>query len=208
MQILFQGSIRADGRRQTADGSKRCYRIACVCCKLPSVVCRLSNRRGFTLLEMVTVLAIVALAASLVAVNYREPVNNARLAHAFETIGRLDQRVRHWCKTHNAPARITVDLDRGIFVAENENGIPLPIPEAHVPSGMKLKELRIMGVNRFGRDTKILYNSRGAASSWAYSIAYSRKREKYQLVVGATGQLIPFENEDALIRFERIYERE
>jgi len=163
---------------------------------------------GFTLLEMTVVLAILAMAASLVAVNYREPVNNARLEHAFETIERLDQRVRNWCKTHNVPAKIRVDLDRGVFVAEKESGGPLSIPEAKIPNGMKLKELRIMGENRFGRDTQIPYTSRGTAPCWAYSIAYSGNREKYRFIIGATGQSVPFENEDALIRFERIYERE
>ena len=163
---------------------------------------------GFTLLEMTVVLTILALAASLVVVNYREPVNNARLEHAFETIERLDQRVRHWCKTNNAPARIKVDLDRSVFVAEKENGGPLPIPEAKIPGGMKLKELRIMGENRFGRDTQIPYTSRGTAPCWAYSIAYSGDREKYRFIIGATGQSVPFENEDAVIRFERCHERE
>ena len=168
---------------------------------------RIEKRNGFTLLEMTVVLAILALTASLVAVNYREPVNNARLEHAFETIERLDQRVRQWCKANNSPARVTVDLDRGIFAVEQETGGPLSIPEAKIPDGMKLKELRIMGENRFGRDTKIPYTSRGTAPCWAYSISYSGNREKYQFIIGATGQSIPFENEDALIHFERIYER-
>ena len=168
---------------------------------------RIEKKNGFTLLEMTVVLAILALAASLVAVNYREPVNNARLEHAFETIKRLDQRVRQWCKANNVPARITVDLDRGIFAAATESGTPLSIPEAKIPDGMKLKELRMMGENRFGRDTIIPYTSKGTAPCWAYSITYSGNREKYQFIIGATGQSIPFDNEDALIRFERLYER-
>ena len=163
---------------------------------------------GFTLLEITVVLAILAIAVSLVVVNYREPVNNARLEHTFETVSRLDQRVRHWCKTNDTPARIRVDLDRGVFSAEKENGSPLPFHEASIPNGMKLKELRVMGRNRFGRDTIVHYTSHGTTWCWAYSIAYSGNREKYQLIVGATGQSIPFENEDALIRFERMYERE
>ncbi len=164
------------------------------------------KRPAFTLLEMTAVLTILALTASLVAVNYREPVNNARLENAFETVERLDQRIRLWCKTNDSPARITVDLDRGVFAAEKETGGPLPIPAAKIPGGMKIKELRIMGENRFGRDTKIPYTSRGTASCWAYSIAYSRSREKYRLVIGATGQSIPFDNEEALIKFERLYD--
>jgi len=169
---------------------------------------KITNRSAFTILEVVTVLAILALAASLVAVNYREPVNSTRLEHAFETVERLDQRVRHWCKTHNTPVRITVDLDRGVFAAIGENGQQLSIPEATIPDGMKLKELRIMGENRFGRDTQILYSTRGTAPCWAFSIAYSGNRKKYRFIIGATGQSIPFEDEDALLRFENTYERE
>jgi prepilin-type N-terminal cleavage/methylation domain-containing protein len=164
--------------------------------------------RGYTLLEIIVVLVILALAVSLVTVNYREPVNNARLKHAFETVSRLDQRVRHWCKTNDTPARIRVDLDRGVFVAEKENGTPLPIPEAGIPNGMKLKELRIMGRNRFGRDTMILYTSHGTTRCWAFSVAYSGNRERYQFIIGATGQAVPFDDADALLRFERMYAQE
>ena len=223
MQILCLGSIsrrwRLDGSSQTADcrggdGLRPSYYsillASATVCGLPSAVLprRLQNRQAFTLLEMVTVLAIVAIAASLVVVNYREPVNNARLEHAFETIGRLDQRVRHWCKTNNTPARIRVDLDRGVFVAENGIGSPLAIPEAAIPNGMKLKELRIMGRNRFGRDTVIQYTSHGTTRCWAFSVAYSGNRERYQFIIGATGQAVPFDDADSLLRFERMYERE
>ena len=168
----------------------------------------MKKHRGLTLIEIAVVLTILALTVSLVAVNYREPVNNARLENAFESVERLDRRVRHWCKTNDTAARMTVDLDRGVFTAENGNGSPLPLPEAKIPDGMKLKELRIMGENRFGRDTKIHYTSRGTTSGWAYSVVYSGNREKYRLIVGATGQAISFDDEDELLRFERLYERE
>jgi hypothetical protein len=163
----------------------------------------MKQTNGFTLLEIVAILVILASVTSLAVFYYRTLLNNVRFENAFETVGRQDRRVRQWCKTHNAPAQISVDLDRGVFSVETINGSPLPIPEVRIPNGMKLKELRIMGRNRFGRDTKILYSSRGTTSCWAYSIAYSGDREKYQLIVGATGQSIPFENEDTLLRFEK-----
>jgi prepilin-type N-terminal cleavage/methylation domain-containing protein len=162
--------------------------------------------RAVTLIEMTLVLTILAVVVSLVAVNYREPVNNVRLENVFETIERLDWRVRQWCKANDRPARITVDLDRGVFIAESGTGSPLPLSEARIPGGMKLKELRIMGENRFGRDTHIPYTSRGTAPDWAFSIVYAGTREKHRLIVGATGQSIPFDDEETLIRFERLYE--
>ena len=168
----------------------------------------MQHPHGLTLIEMTVVLSLLALAVSLVAANYREPVDRVRLENTFETVERLDQRVRRWCKTNDAPACITVDLDRGVLTAENGNGRPLPLPEVTIPDGMKLKELRIMGESRFGRDTKIPYNTCGTAPGWAYSIVDSRNREKYRLIVGATGQSIPFDDEDAMIRFERFYEHQ
>ena len=168
------------------------------------------SRPAFTLLEIVAVLTILAIAVSLVVVHYREPLTRIRLEHAFETVERLDHRVRHWCKTNNTPAQIKADLDRSVFIAVNENGspLPIPIPEARISGGMKLKELRMMGRNRFGRDTFIPYTSRGTAPCWSFSIAYSGNREQYRLMIGATGQSMSFENEEALIRFEQTYARE
>jgi hypothetical protein len=69
--------------------------------------------------------------------------------------------------------------------------------ESNVPDGMKFKELRIMGENRFGSDTKIPFTSQGMAPCWAY-----------RLIIGATGQSMTIANEDKLKRLEQLYENE
>jgi prepilin-type N-terminal cleavage/methylation domain-containing protein len=166
------------------------------------------KRCAFTLVEMTVTVTILAIVVSLVVVNYREPVNRARLENFFEQIDLLDQRIRYWTKTNNIPARINVDLDRGIFAIEKENGDKISLHEVKIPDGMKLKELRIMGENRFGKDTKIPYTSQGIAPCWAYSIVHTGNREQYRLLIGATGQSVTLANEDELKRLERLYENE
>ncbi|MDO5554808.1 MAG: prepilin-type N-terminal cleavage/methylation domain-containing protein [Planctomycetia bacterium] len=161
------------------------------------------DSRGFTLVEITVVLAILGLVTSLAVVNYREPVNNVRLENIFEQVTHFEQRMRHWCRTHNTPAQIKVDLDRGEFAAQLRDGTKLDIPEVKITEGFKLKELRVMGENRFGRDTIIPYTSEGIAPCWALSIAYSGQRERYRLIIGMTGQSISFQSEDELRRFER-----
>ncbi|MDR1480183.1 MAG: prepilin-type N-terminal cleavage/methylation domain-containing protein [Planctomycetaceae bacterium] len=166
------------------------------------------KRCAFTLVELAVVMAIIAIIVSMVAVNYRQPVNRARLENFFEQIDLLDQRVRRWTKTNNIPARINVDLDRGIFTAEQENGGKFPLPNVKTPDGMKLKELRIMGENRFGKDTKIPYTSQGIAPCWAYSIVHSGNCEQYRLIIGTTGQSLTMVSEEELKQLERLYENE
>jgi prepilin-type N-terminal cleavage/methylation domain-containing protein len=166
------------------------------------------KRCAFTLIEMTVTVTILAVIVSLVAVNYREPVNRVRLENFFEQIDLLDQRIRHWTKTNNIPARISVDLDRGIFTPEQENGNKISLLEVNVPDGMKLKELRIMGENRFGSDTKIPFTSQSIAPCWAYSIVHSGNQEQYRLIIGATGQSMTIANEDELKQLERLYENE
>lgn len=165
-------------------------------------------KSGYTLLEMTVTLTILGLVVSLVVVNYREPIANARREQAFERVDALDRRVRLWCKTNDSRARISVDLDRSIFAAETEDGKKLTIPEAKIPDGLKLKELRIMGENRFGRDTKISYTTEGKASCWAYSLTRSGGQEIWRLMIGATGQSLTVGSEDELNRLERMYENE
>lgn len=157
---------------------------------------------------MTVTLTILGLVVSLVAVNYRQPIAHARMQQAFEQIDCLDRRVRLWCKTNNSRARIKVDLDRSVFIAEKENGTKLSLPEAKIPDGLKLKELRILGENRFGRDTNISYTSRGKAPVWAYSVTGSGGAENWRMMIGATGQSLTVENEDELRRIERMYEDE
>jgi prepilin-type N-terminal cleavage/methylation domain-containing protein len=163
---------------------------------------------AFTLLEMTITLTILAMAVSLVVVNYREPVNHARLDNALEQIDLLDRRIRHWTKTNNIPVQMKVDLDRGILTAVQERGDRLSIPEVKIPDGMKLKELRIIGERRFGRDTVIRYTSQGIAPCWAYSVVYSGNREAYRLMIGATGQSLTVADEEELKRFEKMNDDE
>jgi prepilin-type N-terminal cleavage/methylation domain-containing protein len=161
---------------------------------------------AFTLLEMTVTLTILGLVAALVTVNYRQPIANARLQQTFEQIDSLDRRVRIWCKTNNSRARINVDLDRGVFVAEKEDGEKLNIPEVKMPDGFTIKELRLLGENRFGRDTRIPYTSHGTTTLWAYSISSSSVTETWRMMIGATGQSKTLENEDELREIERMIE--
>ncbi len=188
---------KATGHRLQASGMQR---------KLKPEARNLKPHPAFTLLEIIVTITILGLVVSLVAVNYRQPIANARLQQIFEQIDSLDRRVRLWCKTNNSRAQIKIDLDRGVFAAEKEDGEKLPVSETRIPEGFTLIELRIMGKNRFGRDTKIPYTTDGTAPLWAYSITGGSVTETWRMLIGATGQSKTLKSEDELLRIERMIE--
>jgi prepilin-type N-terminal cleavage/methylation domain-containing protein len=163
-------------------------------------------RHAFTLIEVAIAVAIAVLIASLAAVNYRAPVTQARLTNTFGIVERLDQHLRRWTKAHNTPAMIRVNLDQGTLTAVQRDGSALPFSEVKIPAGLKLTDLRILGENRFGKDTDIPYTSEGISPCWAYRITSSSGQATFHFLIGLTGESLTFNDETELKKWERISE--
>src|SRR5688572_28397543 len=68
---------------------------------------------GFSLVELIAVIALLAIFAALAVVSLRGHVANARLELLLDRIEALDARVRDEAQRHQRPGELRVDIDRG-----------------------------------------------------------------------------------------------
>jgi len=164
---------------------------------------------GFTLLEMVAVLTLLAVLSGLVVVNYRGPVNQARLENLFEQVDALDARIRLRCRQENVPLQLWIDRDRGTFTVKwTQTAETVSIPTVRLGRGMTLGGIRTFGRPDVG-DTMIPYSTRGVAPLWCYRVQLADGREFYRLMFGASGQSLTLEGKEQWETWERfIRERE
>lgn len=163
-----------------------------------------SGTSGFTLLETITVITILAIVSGVVVVNYRGPVNQARLESTMEQINTLDRRIRLRCRQHNGPVRLKIHPDKGLFYAESDDPSMTPVVPVKLGSGMVFGELHVFDSDMPGlTNFTIPYSSDGIAPLWCYSLRLPDGGEFYRLMFGATGQSITLDNEEQLDKWRR-----
>ena len=161
------------------------------------------DRSGFTLLETVAVLTLLALLAMVATVNYRGPVNLARLENVFEQVDALDSRIRLRCRQENVPLQMRVDPDQGLFeVRRKDSAEPVPVPTVRLGHGMTFGQVRVFDSLD---ETVIPYSTRGVAPLWCYSIKLADGREFYRLMFGASGQSLTLDNEEQWVQWKRFF---
>lgn len=84
------------------------------------------SRHGFTLVELVAVLAVLGLVAGLVAPRVASGVGSAGLRAASRQVAALCRLGRDLALSERRPYRLAIDIDRGRMWLEQQEG-PLPV---------------------------------------------------------------------------------
>lgn len=153
------------------------------------------NQRGFTLLELLVVLTLVALLTAMVIFKLRVPYRAARAGEAVERIAFTDRLMRSHACNFSLAARIVYDLDRGqVYVETGEHN-----QDAHfafeMPPGVKLEEVCLADkTTRRGR-VVVESPSHGVTPSYAVRLSTQYGPDRWLMFAGLTGQVTQFEDE-------------
>lgn len=150
---------------------------------------RRDNLRGFTLIELVVVLVILALAAGAITLRLQGPLERATLADTVGRIVAFDARTRVLARRHDKMLRIEVDLSAGVLTrigtATGEPaGMPLELPE-----GVRLAECRLASENASIGRVAVPVSSRGLSKSYALCVVGADGPRHWLIVAGLTGQV-------------------
>jgi prepilin-type N-terminal cleavage/methylation domain-containing protein len=143
--------------------------------------------RGYTILELVIVLAIVALMATSVQVILNGPLRVARMRHTINVLAATDATLRHECRKKAREGSMEFDCKTGTMTVQLENG-----------QGPKF--FRISGLNsvRTAQGERLTWKTRvdrwGRSETYAIEIGRS-PRNKWVLFAGVTGQMMEEQNE-------------
>jgi type II secretion system protein H len=159
---------------------------------------RRAARAGFSMIEMLGVLLILGLIATLVTVNWRAILPKAELHSAVRTLANRLQSTRSEAIARNAEYRIEYDLDRhryrvntpfkadqGLALRE-EDRVSLPWDE--LPSTVRFAKVQIDGVDYVGGLVRVRFDPLGSANGHVITFVQKPEDNFYTVEVqGLTG---------------------
>ena len=154
---------------------------------------RLAMRRAFTLIELVVVMVLLALLASLTVYSLGGTMDGYRISRAVETIESLDARARRTARTTRRPVTVTLDRKHRELVIN-----PIDPREDTVsfrlPGRVVVEKIQLARKSSSRKDSKIAINGQGRSPPYAIQL---RRGEltKWLVVLGFSGQVVPVDNE-------------
>lgn len=147
-------------------------------------------RRAFTLLELLIVLALIALISATVMLRLMGPHQAAVARQAVEQWTTLDRQVRHQSNRFRRPAALTFRLQESSI---NRRTLGSRRDDAVVELAGGVRIDRFLGVTsgdvRRRREVAIRFNSRGQTNTYAVRLAGPGQLESWLLVLGLTGEV-------------------
>jgi prepilin-type N-terminal cleavage/methylation domain-containing protein len=158
-----------------------------------------SNRQGFTLIELMAVVVIMALLTSAAAFSFSDALRAARFSEAQQLIRGLDASARLSARGSGAEVAIVFDLDEG-KLSRREKGRDGPASyEAWLPASYKIDRVRVGNQISSEGEVAIVVSASGIGRTYAVRLA-GPGSQRWLLFAGLTGQItqVEVENESQL----------
>ncbi len=149
------------------------------------------KRAGWTLLEIMVVVTLIAMATAMATMNFRGPLIKTRYRAFAQRLVDVDHRLRRQCLQNNQANYLTVDCDRNEFSYTNHQGNPQRVG---CPPRSQLKYWMDDSGKRSTRRVRIHYDSHGASSSFAVCITLG-KTQSWLVFLGRTGECLKCSHE-------------
>lgn len=152
---------------------------------------------GFTLLELVVVLAIVGMAFSLVLPAVSRSLRHWRLQGAIREVVTLLKFTRNQAVVKKEPFQVILDRSRNLYWLDRGEAPVLSDPDQAdekgirlyaLPNGVRFGEVTVDGSNRAGERVGILFFPRGSSTGGEVQILEERGRGYRIRVDPVTGQ--------------------
>lgn len=152
------------------------------------------RERGFSLIEMLAVLLILALIAGTVAISLGGAAQRARLEDAVSRFTHYERSTRERAQAQGESLQLVFELKTGRVerVTENSqkvNGRPLDLPQGFEIQQMWTREERILD-----GEVGMLYGSNGCTASYAVMISGLDGQATWIVVAGLSGQFLEADN--------------
>ncbi|MHB8974218.1 MAG: prepilin-type N-terminal cleavage/methylation domain-containing protein [Pirellulaceae bacterium] len=146
-------------------------------------------KAGFTLLELLVVLVIIALLSSLVAVRLQGPYQSARLEDALERLAFTDSQTRAHSREFATACQIVFELDRGWMYSGMPGGSGARSCEFALPESLRIERVRTPQMELGSGTARIDVSARGTALTYAVCVASSQGTHRWLLFAGLTGRV-------------------
>lgn len=149
-------------------------------------------RNAFTLIELVVVITIMAVLATIAALSLGGVMDRYQIGRAAETIERFDARARREARVTGDVVIAKIDRSRGrltIDVAGSDRDANFQLPSRVSISNMRMHR---SGVS--GGDLNLVVDRKGQCSTYAVELTRG-KMKRWLVMLGTSGQVIPLDDE-------------
>ena len=166
------------------------------------------SRRGFTLLELIVVLLLVALVSAMVVVRWSGLHRGPAMESAVSQLEFLDAHMRRYAQMRRQQCSMSIDLSSNLVrkqyhAASNKN----PRWES---LGANIRILDVDGPSVFkqGNKVEIVYQADGSTRSFGLELSGPGEQRAYLLVAGVSGQVTRFDESVKYKNAQRLLKKE
>ena len=164
-----------------------------------------ARQQGFTLIELVVVMILIALLSGIVVYSIRGHIESASVARAVDHLESLDRRLRAEARKTQSPVSLSVHRNgKSVHASSSANLESAGIQrDTKLPKLVELNSLRIGSGSRSNAGGTIEFNRRGQSPSYAFEVKSNSGSSAWLVTLGLSGQHIRCKTEaevDALLR--------
>ena len=146
-------------------------------------------RSGFSLIELLVVLTLIAIVSATAAISLREPYRRARLEHAVDQLVAADQQARGRARRFDRPYRLVYDLDRNeVRISDGSPGKTSPTV-LRVGRGVQIDRLLQKGDRQTHGAPWVEVRSQGTTPTYAVRVRTAKDQCAWLFYCGVTGQV-------------------
>ena len=158
--------------------------------------CRAQGRLAFTLIELVFVIVIMGVLATLAVLSTAGMMDRYKLSRAAETIEMFDARARRDARASHQPILAIIQRNQQRLVIGNP-GDAASRPTAaqyRLPRSVEITEIRMRRRVTAGGNFEIRFNREGSSPTYAVRLERGNM-SRWLVVLGVSGQVVVLENE-------------
>ena len=148
---------------------------------------------GFTLVEVIAVLVLIALAAGTVAVSVRGHVAGAQLEMFLDRLETLDAQARNAAKRHSQSVALTFDMGNG--QVSQAGGDAVEKRTFAAPGSVAIAKVRTNYQQSTDGTLQINVSPLGQTDTYALRLQAASGRSAWLVVLGVSGQCLRFDEE-------------
>ena len=146
------------------------------------------NKKGVTLLELIVVMVIIAIAAALAIPNIAAWLPNYRLKTATRDIVSTMRTAQVKAVTTNIEHRVQFDTEAGSYIIQRRTTAGTLEPDGlsqKIPNGIRFHDIDLDGANH----NEAIFNPNSTSTSGSVTLRNKRDTEKKIVLFAATGRI-------------------